>query len=79
MALNNNLEGILLHGHTVAVRGFGDDFAGFVLSDRDILRACEVVVRFCARTKMRVNQTMCKLIGIGDWSLELQAERKSLI
>ena len=77
VALDSNLEGILLHGHKVAVRGFVDDLAVFVRSDRDILRACEIVERFCAWTKMRVNKSKCKLLGIGDWSFELQTERKN--
>ena len=43
VALTNNLEGILLHGHKVAVRGFVDDTAVFVKTDKDITTACQLV------------------------------------
>ena len=45
VALTNNLEGILLHGHKVAVRGFVDDTAVFVKTDKDITSACQLLTR----------------------------------
>ena len=75
-ALHNNLEGIYVHSHKVAVRAFVDDLTVIVKSDSDILRACELVEAFCSWTHMRVNKTKSKLLGIGDWAFDRQLERE---
>lgn len=78
VALHNNLEGICLHGHKVAVRAFVDDLTVITRSDSDILRACNLVNTYCSWTRMRVNEAKSKILGIGEWAFEKQLEKTGL-
>lgn len=75
--LAENLKGIDLFGHRVALRAFVDDLTVFASSDEDIVRSCEIIDDFCKWTNAKLNKTKSKALGLGDWSWEAQNRNKS--
>ena len=71
--LSDELTGIDIYGHKVAVRAFVDDLVVFASSSRDIKLACDFVELFCRWTKSRVNKNKTKVLGLGDWACSTTA------
>ncbi len=36
---------------------------------KDVRRACEIILEFCAWTNARINKGKTKLLGLGTWTL----------
>lgn len=75
--LTENLKGIDLFGHKVALRAFVDDLTVFASSDDDITRSCEIIDGFCKWTNAKLNKTKSKALGLGDWSWEAQIKNQA--
>ena len=71
--LSDELTGIDVYGHKVAVRAFVDDLVVFASNNRDIKLACDIVELFCRWTKARVNKNKTKVLGHGDWACSTTA------
>ena len=75
--LAENLKGIDLCGHKVALRAFVDDLTVIASSDHDITRSCEIIDEFCKWTNAKLNKTKSKALGLGDWSWEAQNKNQA--
>ncbi len=69
VALTKGIVGIDHYGGRVKVRAYVDDLVVFASSRKDICRACEIVLEFCAWTRARINKEKTKLLGLGTWAL----------
>ncbi|EFX63486.1 hypothetical protein DAPPUDRAFT_268351 [Daphnia pulex] len=63
------IDGIEHYGKRIKVRAYVDDLVVFVSSMKDVRRACEIILEFCAWTNARINKGKTKLLGLGTWTL----------
>jgi hypothetical protein len=72
VCLAKGIDGIEHYGKRVKVRAYVDDLVVFVSSVKDIRRACEIILEFCAWTHARINKGKTKLLGLGTWALNVR-------
>jgi hypothetical protein len=70
VCLSKGIDGIEHYGKHIKVRAYVDDLVVFVSSMKDVRRACEIILEFCAWTNARINKGKTKLLGLGTWTLK---------
>jgi len=71
VCLSRGIDGIDHYGKRIKVRAYVDDLVVFVSSMKDVRRACEIILEFCAWTNARINKGKTKLLGLGTWTLKV--------
>ena len=69
VCLAKGIDGIEHYGKRIKVRAYVDDLVVLVSSIKDIRRACEIILEFCACTHAKINKENTKLLGLGTWVL----------
>jgi len=69
VCLSRGIDGIEHYGKRIKVRAYVDDLVVFASSMKDVRRACEIILEFCAWTNARINKGKTKLLGLGSWNI----------
>ena len=70
VCLSRGIDGIEHYGKRIKVRAYVDDLVVFASSMKDVRRACEIILEFCAWTNARINKGKTKLLGLGSWTIQ---------
>ncbi|EFX67221.1 hypothetical protein DAPPUDRAFT_331269 [Daphnia pulex] len=66
MPIERCIDGIEHYGKRIKVRAYVDDLVVFVSSMKDVRRACDIILEFCAWTNARecdMNVSTCIILG----------------
>ena len=70
VGLSRGIDGNEHYGKRIKVRAYVDDLVVFASSMKDVRRACDIILEFCAWTNARINKGKTKLLGLGSWTIQ---------